>query len=66
MPSSNNDRNRQQGETPMAVYNEYRVTLQTRFGSIQVTVSAMSSSDAARAAEGLYPGSRAQRIELVR
>lgn len=50
----------------MAVYNEYRVTLQTRFGSIQVTVSAMSSSDAARAAEGLYPGSRAQRIELVR
>jgi hypothetical protein len=49
----------------MSVYQQYLVNLQTPTGSIQITVSAMCSSDAARAAEAMVPGSRATRIEQL-
>jgi hypothetical protein len=49
----------------MSVYQQYLVNLQTPTGSIQITVSAMCSSDAARTAEAMIAGSRATRIEMI-
>lgn len=45
--------------------NQYLVTLNGPRGTIEVTIGAMDPYQAARAAEGMYPGSRAVRILKV-
>jgi len=51
----------------MSVYQQYLVSVQSpKFGSIQVTISAMESGSAGRAAQAMYPGSTVTRIEMIR
>ncbi|MFO0857242.1 MAG: hypothetical protein U0640_07805 [Phycisphaerales bacterium] len=49
----------------MSVYQQYLVTIRTKSDTIQVTISAMDSGSAARAAQSMYPGSTVTRIEQI-
>lgn len=49
----------------MSAYCQYLVTVRTKFDSIQITISAMDSGSAARAAQAMYPGSSVTRIEKI-
>ena len=50
----------------MPMYNEYRVTVRTAKGTVQVVISAMDSGSAGRMAQSMFPGSTVTMVELVR
>jgi len=50
----------------MAAYNQYLVTIRTKFDTIQVVVGAMDPSSAGRAAQAMHPGSSVLRVEKIR
>jgi hypothetical protein len=49
----------------MSVYQQFLVTVQTKSATIQVTISAMDSGCAARAAQSMNPGSTVTRVEQI-
>lgn len=50
----------------MSVYIQFLVTIRTKFDTIQISISAMDSGGAARAAQAMYPGGTVTRIEQIK
>jgi|JI6StandDraft_1071083.scaffolds.fasta_scaffold2856214_1 hypothetical protein len=50
----------------MPQYQEYRVTVRTAKGTVQVVISAMDSGSAGRVAQSMFPGSTVTLIETLR